>query len=146
MLRENENGGARVPLPDFSRRARALIAVLGWHAHVDDGEIRLVLGDDGQQGLGIAHPRDDLVPASSRSPASLSGRTVSSAITIHGISTSIRVPAPRGLWMRSVRPGPRPGRSDPEPGSLCHRRATHAIVGHHEAQGSVRDHRFDANA
>ena len=49
-------------LADVCGCAHALVLVVGRHAYVDDGEIRLVLGDDGEQRLGVADPCDDLVP------------------------------------------------------------------------------------
>jgi len=62
MLREHEYGGARVGPADFCGCAHALVFVVGRHAHIDDSEIRLVLGDGSHQRIGLADPRDDLVP------------------------------------------------------------------------------------
>ena len=106
MLRENEDGGARVLSPDVGCRAHTLVLIVGRHPHIDDRKIRLVLGDDGQQGLGIADPRDDLVPGileQSREPLPEQDGVFGDHDS-HGISASIRVPTPGGLWMRSVPP------------------------------------------
>ena len=108
VLRENQDGGLRVRSPDLGRRVHALVLVLGRHPYVDDGKIRLVLSDDGHQGLGIAHPCDDLMSGilkQSCEPLTKQDGVLGDHDP-HGISTSIRVPAPRGLWMRNVPPLP----------------------------------------
>ena len=91
---------------DVGGGAHALVVVVGRHAHVDDGEIRLVLGDDGEQRFGVAHPRDDLVPGVLEQPREPFAQEdgVLGDHDPHGISASIRVPAPGGLWMSSVPP------------------------------------------
>jgi hypothetical protein len=99
VLRENEDGGPRVPAPDLGRRAHALVLVVRRHAHVNDGEIRLVLGDDRHQGFGVAHPGEDHVPGileQSCEPLAKQDGVLRDHDP-HGISASIRVPAPRGL-------------------------------------------------
>ena len=142
VLREDEDGGPRMRPADLSRGAHALVFVVGRHAHVDDGEIRLVLGDDGQQRLGVAHPRDDLVPGileQSREPLAQQDGVLRDHDP-HGISASIRVPAPGGLWMSSVPPWASTRSVRPmSPVPLCHGRPADAIVGDHQSQLSVRD-------
>jgi hypothetical protein len=99
VLRENEDGGPRGPTPDLGRRVHALVLVIGRHPYVDDGEIRLVLSDDGHQGLGIAYPCDDLMSGILKQSCEPLAKQdgVLRDHDPHGISASIRVPAPRGL-------------------------------------------------
>ena len=89
-----------------SRRSHPLVLVVGRHPHVDDGQIGLVLGDDGEQRLRIPHPREHLVPGvlEQTREALAEENGVLGDHDPHGSSASIRVPAPRGLWMRSVPP------------------------------------------
>ncbi len=61
----------------------AALSAVGRHAHIDDREVGLVLGDDDEKRVGVADPRDDLVAGVLGRPARPSRRrTASSAITI----------------------------------------------------------------
>src|SRR5438094_6958833 len=91
---------------DFCGCAHALVLVVRRQADIDDGEMRLVFGDDGEQRLGVAHPCNDLVPGileQSREPLAQQDRVLGDHDP-HGISASSRVPAPVGLWISSVPP------------------------------------------
>ena len=92
---------------DLDRRAHALVVVGRRHADVDDREVGLVLGDDGEQRLGVADAaRRPRGPASSSRPARPSrSSTVSSAITTRTAAPPrSRVPPPGGLSIASVPP------------------------------------------
>ena len=61
VLREDEDAHLRVQPPDLDRGQQALVLVARRHAHVDDREVGLMLGDDGEQCRGIADPREHRV-------------------------------------------------------------------------------------
>src|SRR5947209_6263571 len=49
-------------VPDLGRSAHPLVLVGRRHTDVDDGQVGVVLGDDGEQGVAVPDPRDDRVP------------------------------------------------------------------------------------
>ena len=61
VLREHEDGRLRTQAADLGGSPHALVLVGRRHANVDDREVGLVLGDDREQRLGVAHATDDLV-------------------------------------------------------------------------------------
>ena len=87
-------------------RARALVVVVGRHAHVDDREVGLVLADQREQRVGVAGAPDDLVAGvlEQAGEALAQEDGVLGDHDAHGSSTAIRVPAPGGLSMASVPP------------------------------------------
>ena len=84
---------------DLGRRARALVVVVGRHAHVDDRELGLVLADQREQRVGVARPADDLVAGVLEQPGEALAQEhgVLGDHDAHGSCTAIRVPAPGGL-------------------------------------------------
>src|SRR6187455_670776 len=137
VLREHEDGRLRVPLPDLGGRAHALVLVRRRHAYVDDREIRLVLGDDGHERLGVSDAGDDRVTGileQPRDPLAEEHGVVGDHDS-HGSATSTRVPRPRGLETASVppwaatrscrpaRPEPRRTTAPPMPSSLIETRS-----------------------
>ena len=61
VLGEHEHRHGRVRAADLCGREQPVVSPAGWHAHVDDGDVRLVRADLEQQGLGVRCPADDLV-------------------------------------------------------------------------------------
>ena len=106
VLGEHEHGRAGCVRADLDRGPHALVLVGRRHAHVDDREVGLVLGDDGEQRLGVADARDDLVAGVLEQPCEPLAQEhgVLGDHESHGIATSMRVPPPRGLAISSVPP------------------------------------------
>ena len=120
VLREDEHGGARMRRANLDGCAHAFVLVGRRHADVDDREVGIVLGDDGEQRLGVADAGDDVVTG----VLEQAGEALAQEDGVlrdhdpHGIATSTRVPSPRGLTISSVPPcaatrSRRPARPDP---------------------------------
>src|SRR5437763_14058394 len=106
MLGEYEHAQLRVRVLDLARRARALVGEARWHPDVEDDEIGVLLGDRGQQAIGVAERRDDLMAAvfeESCEPLAQQ-HLVLRDHDPHGSSAIRVVPAPCSLSMRSVPP------------------------------------------
>ena len=135
MLREDEHCGLRVVAADLGGGAHPFVVVVGRHAHVDDGEVGLVLGDDDEERVGVADPRDDLVAGvleQAREALAQEDRVLGDHDP-HGISASSRVPAPGGLSIRSVPPWASTRSARPvNPVPPDSRRPTDAVVGDHQ--------------
>ena len=125
---------------DLGRRLHALVLVGRRHAHVDDREVGLVLGDDGQQRLGVADARDDLVAGVLEQPREPLAQE-------HGVLRDHDVAWERDLDARAAagRAGDRERaavRGDAvaeagEAGAAARTRAADAVVGDAHAQRAV---------
>src|SRR5919108_5250251 len=91
---------------DLDRGPHPLVLVRRRHANVHDREIRIVLGDDGQQRLRVADPRNDGVAGVFEEPseALTQEHGVLGDHDSHGIATSTVVPSPSGLSTANVPP------------------------------------------
>ena len=135
---------------DLGGGAHSFVVVVGRHAHVDDGEIGLVLGDDDEQRVGVADPRNDLVAGvleQAREPLAQEDSVLGDHDP-HGISASSRVPAPRravdqerpALRLDPVGQAGEPGAAAQRSRRRCRRRRPPAV------RAPFDDGRFDANA
>ena len=81
---------------DLDGGPHPLVLVGRRHAHVDDREVGLVLGDDGEQRLGIADASEHRVPGVLQQPCEPLAQEhgVLGDHESHGIATSMRVPSP----------------------------------------------------
>ena len=104
VLAEHEDLDVRVLLADEDGGADAFIGECRGHAHVDDGEVRRIVVDDGQEFVGVGHGGDDLVSGVGEQPfesGPQDGR-VFSDYDAHGTSTTTVVGPPAGLVRFSV--------------------------------------------
>ena len=98
-----KHADAGVPRADRDGRLQALVVVARRHPHVDDGEVRLVLGYDGEQRVRITDARHDFVAGvfEKTGEALAQQHGVLGDHDSHGSATSSSVPRPGGLRMRS---------------------------------------------
>ena len=100
------NAGLRVGVLGLSRGACSLVGEGGRHPHVDDDEVRLVLGDGVQQPVCVREGGHDLVAAVGEEPRKpfTEQRLVFGDHDAHGSSAVRFVPSPGRLSIRSVPP------------------------------------------
>ena len=60
VLREDEDGGARVARTDFAGCAQSFVRMGGGHPDVDEGDVRVQVADAAKQGICVADLIDDL--------------------------------------------------------------------------------------
>src|SRR5690242_14412435 len=89
---------------DLDCRFHSFVFVVRRHAYVDDREVRLVLRDGCDKGLGVAHACQDGVSG----VLEQSGQALADEYRVlrdhysHGMAASMRVPPPSGLTISRV--------------------------------------------
>ena len=130
---------AGMPRADLGRGAQPLVVIAGRHPDVDDGQVGLVLGDDGEQRLGVADAAHDVVAGvleQAREPLAQQRRVLRDH-DAHGNSASIGTRAREAVDRQRAALGLDPVPQPDEPGPAVGARASDTVVGDEQPRRSA---------